>query len=443
MNQIKPKLGRFDLIMLVVSLVIGMGIFRTPVSVAQNAGSPTIFFAAWILGGVVSFFGALTYAEIGSRYPVAGGFYKIFSVGYHPAFAFMVNWLIVFSNAGAVAGVAIIGAEYINPVIMPQSLQNATGIQITSISAVVVLFAINFLGIRASANAQNVLTIVKILLVGLLCLAIFGDAKPVESVVMAPKELGWMDYLKAFSLSFIPIFFTFGGYQQSINFGSDVKDPQRSIPRGIFVGMTIVLLLYMAINYAYYKTLGFSGLQNATSLTAQMAGAFFGETGFRAVSVLLFISVLGFVNSSMMYNPRIYYAMAEDGILPSIFKRVNPRTQVQEFALIVYVGYLIITLLFIGTFEKLIDFVMLFDSIGMITSAAVVFILRKRAKPEDELGIYKMKFFPLMPVVFILVYTLVAVSSLLKSPQNALWGLGLFLLGLPMYWFMRKAVGNK
>jgi APA family basic amino acid/polyamine antiporter len=117
--SIKPKLSQFDLTMIVVSLVIGMGIFRTPVEVAQKAQIPTIFFAAWIMGAVVSLFGALTFAEIGSRYPVAGGFYRIFSHCYHPGFAFMVNWMTVISNAASTASVAIIGAEYIDPILFP------------------------------------------------------------------------------------------------------------------------------------------------------------------------------------------------------------------------------------------------------------------------------------------------------------------------------------
>src|SRR5580658_1227411 len=151
--------------MIVVSLVIGIGIFRTPSIVAEKAGSPFIFFTAWILGGVVSICGALTFAEIGSRFPAAGGFYKIFSYCYHPAYAFMLNWSLVIINAASAVGVAIVGAEYINPLILPANLQNETGIQLTSATVILVLFVLNFLGIKMGSRAQNVLSSVKIIMI--------------------------------------------------------------------------------------------------------------------------------------------------------------------------------------------------------------------------------------------------------------------------------------
>jgi len=136
--SIKPKLNRLDLTMIVISLVIGMGIFKTPGEVATRAGNVYIFFGAWIFGGLVSLCGALTFAEIGARYPTAGGFYKVFSYCYHPAVAFMINWVVVISNAASVAAVAIVGAEYINPFIIPAGIQHGAGITITSISSILI-----------------------------------------------------------------------------------------------------------------------------------------------------------------------------------------------------------------------------------------------------------------------------------------------------------------
>lgn len=211
--SIKPKLGLFDLTMIVVSLVIGMGIFRTPVEVAQKAQIPFIFFAAWIVGALSSLCGALTFAEIGSRYPVAGGFYRIFSHCYHPAFAFMVNWITVISNAASTAIVAIIGAEYINPILLPD-VERELGIKITTISAIAVLYVINLIGIKMSARALNILMIIKIILIALLISCVFfAPAAPAASA--APVHLSNTDLLKAFWLCFVPVFFTYGGYQQA------------------------------------------------------------------------------------------------------------------------------------------------------------------------------------------------------------------------------------
>ncbi|MEJ0030104.1 MAG: amino acid permease [Bacteroidota bacterium] len=186
---IKPKLGLFDLTMIVVSLVIGMGIFGTPVDVANKASTPTIFFAAWILGAVVSLCGALTFAEIGSRYHVTGGFYRIFSHCYHPAFAFMVNWMTVISNASSTAIVAIIGAEYVNPLIMP-GVDHDLGIKITTISAIVILYGINMIGIKMSARTLNVLMLIKISLMILLISAVFFASSSSPDVVTSSPPLG-------------------------------------------------------------------------------------------------------------------------------------------------------------------------------------------------------------------------------------------------------------
>ena len=161
--SIKPKLGLFDLTMIIVSLVIGIGIFRSPAIVAQKAGSPLIFFTAWILGGLISICGALTFAEIGSRFPVAGGFYKIFSHCYHPSYAFMLNWALVITNAASAVGVVIVGAKYINPLLLPANLQDGTGTKITASAVILVLFVLNYLGIKMGSRAQNVLSSVKII----------------------------------------------------------------------------------------------------------------------------------------------------------------------------------------------------------------------------------------------------------------------------------------
>lgn len=427
--------------MLVVSLIIGMGIFRNPVEVAKTAQTPTIFFLAWILGGVISFLGGLTYAEIGSRYAVKGGFYKIFSYCYHPAFAFMVNWMLVISNAGAVSIVAMVGAEYINPVLMPESLQNQLGIKITSISTIVILYAINFIGIRLSAKTQNVLSMIKIVLMGLLILTIFGNhPTPKTSTNLVSEHWETMDYFKALALSFIPIFFTYGGYQQTINFGTDIENPSKNTPKGIFIGCGLVMFLYLAINFAYYKVLGMDGMANSTSLTSDLAKVFFGETGSKVTSVLLFISVLTFVNSSMLTNPRVYYAMAEDGVLPKFFSKQNDQSQVQEIALTVYVSFLILFLFFGDSFKELLNYVMFCDSIGMITSAFTIFILRKKITETSE-SLYTIGFGKvLFPAIFIITYTLVAVSALISNKENLPIAIGLFLGGLPLYYLIKKII---
>lgn len=436
--SIKPKLGPFDLTMIVVGLVIGMGIFRTPVSVARETGTPALFYTVWLLGGLVSLCGALTYAEIGSRYPVAGGYYKVISYGFHPAYAFMINWTAVISNAASVAAVCLVGAEYIGPVLLPGTMQHEGGRKTIAISAVILLYIINMLGIRMSASWQNVLTVIKITMVLMLCMAAFSShVAPAAEQVAAPVTHNWA-YI--FGAALVPVFFTFGGYQQTINFGGDVREPSKNLPKAIFLGITIIILLYMTANYAYVKVTGFEQLKHTDALAARMAAVFFGDYGFKITSVLLFLSVLGYANVNLLSNPRMYYAMAEDGVLPAVFKRVNGKTQVQETALTVFVVMIVGMLYFMNNFDNIIRYVMLFDTIGLASAAATIFVLRKRTAHLDGTGIYKMKLYPLLPAFFIMVYLFVTVNIFITDPRQALSGMFWFVAGLPIYFFMKRAV---
>jgi basic amino acid/polyamine antiporter, APA family len=436
---IKPKLSRFDLTMIVVSLVIGMGIFRTPVEVAQKAGVPAIFFLAWIMGAIISLFGALTFAEIGSRYPVAGGFYRIFSHCYHPGFAFMVNWMTVISNAASTASVAIIGAEYLLPILLPDMEQSA-GIKVITLSSIVILYAINLAGIKMSARILNVLMLIKIALIVMLIAAVFIAPVP---AVSAPEEstASGFSWLHAFWLCFVPVFFTYGGYQQTMNFGGDITDAARNMPRAIFYGMAIILTLYLLVNFSYFRVLGFEGLKNSTTLAADVARVLLGDYAFKTIAIIMFLSVMAYVNASIMSNPRVYYAMAEDKVLPSIFKKVNNRTQVQEFGVTIFVAFIVLTLFFSSSFIQVLGYVMFFDSISLITASAAIFVLRHRAKQSgDPAGIYIMKGYPWMPACFIIVYALVNISVLVSNPQASLIGFILFLSGFPLYLLLRKLI---
>ncbi len=434
--SIQPKLTRFDLTMIIVSLVIGIGIFRTPAIVAQNAQTPLIFFLAWIAGGVVSLCGALTFAEIGARYPAAGGFYKIFSHCYHPAYAFMLNWVLVITVSASNTGVALIGAEYIAPVILPQSMQGDTAIKIIAIVILTVLFGLNFIGIKMGARTQNLLSSLKILLMFLLIATLFFVAGAPDAPPVKQTGTGF-NFFYAFGVSLISVFFTYGGYQHTMNLGADIQEPQKNIPRASFIAIGIILFLYITINYAYYHALGFQGIMNSKLVAAELAGKFLGSFGSKGASIIIFISVLGFLNTSLLTYPRIYYAMAEDKILPPIFKKVNPKTQVGEFSLTVYYGLMVINVFFLGTFEKIVNYVMFIDSVALASAAATIFILRKRQKNEGYKG-YTIKMFPLVPLTFMLLIGIVSVNVLISDFTSALIGFSFFVLGYPIYKLMRK-----
>lgn len=438
----KPKLNLFDFTMIMVSFVIGMGIFRTPVNVAAASPTPAVFFAAWIAGGLIALCGALTYAEIGSRFPVTGGYYKIFSYAYHPSIAFAVNCIILISNAASLAGVALIGAEYITRVIMPDTANSENIRIIIAISSILLFYGVNLLGLKMSARTQNVLTIIKISMILLLITPLFFAAPQHVPNIVSTIDPTMMEYIKAFGIGLIAVSFTYGGYQQTINFGEEVKEPAKNIPRGIFMGIFIIIVLYLSINYAYYKIIGFESLKTSEGIAAIMASHIFGAAAGNILSVFLFLSVLAYVNVLLMSNPRVMQAMSEEGVLPIAFGKRTINTNVLLTSLSVFAAMCALIVFWAKSFDEILSFTIFLDCFGMVLSAATIFILRRRTKHLDGTGIYKMKLFPLMPVIFILAYIFVAISIFVDKPYTALTGLGILAAFIVLYFIVKRGRNN-
>jgi len=439
----KNKLGIFDFTMIVIGLVIGMGIFRTAKDAASAAMSPTIYFAAWIVGGLVALCGALTYAEIGSRYPVTGGYYKVFSYAYHPSIAFGLNSSILISNAASVAGVALIGAGYISKVFLGTASTDVVKVLI-AMGAIFIFYGVNLLGLKMSAKTQSILMLIKIGMIVLLITALFFPSiyNADSSVTDASESIGWKDWIKSFGITLIAVSFTYGGYQQTINFGSEVDRASKNIPRSIFIGITVIILLYLTVNIAYYKIVGFHNMKTTGEIASVVVGKMFGVTGANFFSGLLFLSVLAYVNVSLMSNPRVVYAMSEDGIFPKVFQKKSEKRDVLVVSLTVFAAVCIIVLFFADTFEKILSFSIFLDSFGMATSAATIFILRKRTKHLDATGIYKMRLFPLQPTLFIAAYVFVCTSIVFNTPYIAMMGAGV-LIGFTLIFFIIRKFSEK
>ncbi|MFI5154024.1 MAG: APC family permease [Chitinophagales bacterium] len=437
MNR-SSKLNLFDFTMIVVSLVIGMGIFRTPVEVAKAVPSPIIYFAAWLAGGFIALCGALTYAEIGSRLPVTGAYYKIFSYCYHPSIAFAVNCIILISNAASLAGVALIGAEYITGVIFPNLVHTQTAEITIAVICIVIFYAVNLAGLKMSARTQNVLTIIKISLILMLILPLFFASNPSTQALQPLTNPGVIEYLKAFGLGLVAVSFTYGGYQQTINFGAEVSNPSKTIPRGIFIGIFIIISLYLTVNYAYYQVIGFENLKDAKGIAAIMATHVFGGAAGKILSILLFLSVLAYVNVLLMSNPRVMFAMSEDAVLPKLFGKRTKRREVLFASLTSFAAVCVLVVFWAKNFETILSFSIFLDCFGMALSAGSIFILRKRMiKPEGE-SIYAMKLFPFQPLVFITAYCLVGISILVNKPLTALTGLAVLAAFICIYFMTHK-----
>ena len=437
----KPKLRLFDLTMIVVGLVIGMGIFRTSSDAANAAVTPSVFFIAWLAGGLIALCGALTYAEIGSRFPITGGYYKVFAECYHPSIAFSINCIILISNAASMSGVALVGSEYISQVIFKVDVSDTTRAFIAMVP-IVIFYGVNLLGLRLSSTAQNILMVIKIGMLVLLISSIFfvsGNA----NTSTALSTFSTMDYIKSFGIALIAISFTYGGYQQTINFGEEIENPRKTIPRGIFIGILIIISLYLAVSYAYYNAIGFENLKTSRGIASIVVEKMFGATGRTVASILLFVAVLAYVNVLLLSNPRVMYAMSLDGILPRAFQKREVKKDVLTVSLTVFAVMGVIVLFFAKKFDQILGFTIFLDSIGMATSAATIFILRKRTRHLDGTGIYKMKLYPLMPLVFIAAYIFVGTSIAFNTPNLALIGTAVFTAFLLIYSLVMNTKKNR
>jgi len=435
--SIKAKLTTFDATMIVVSLIIGIGIFRTPAMVAAAAKTPALFYAAWGLGGLVSLLGALTFAEIGGRFAKPGSYYKVVAETYSSGLAFMLNWtnVVILNGAGA-AGVALIGAEYLTPIFFPGATPTTATVQVTAVVLILALLAINYLGIKTGAWAQNVLSLLKVGMIGLLVVAAFLSKKAAAGPAALPLDRPW---LFALGVAFIYVFYAYGGYQNTINFGADVHDARRNVPRAIFFGILIVLACYLTINVAYVKTLGVPGIAAAKLVAAETARVTLGQTGKLVVSLAIFLSAMGFLNVTLMQIPRVYYSMAEDRTLPGIFHKVNPKTQTQEFGLLFLGAIILVSIYFLKTFENIVNYVMFLDTITLAIVSSSVFFLRRKAKRSGEIYTgYRVPLYPVLPAVFILFMLAVAANVLVTQTREALYGTIFFAVGFPVFLLMRR-----
>ena len=422
----EARLSTFDTAMVVFSLVVGIGIFRTPSIVAGAAGSSLLFFAAWITAGLVSLIGAYTYAEIGSRRPRAGGYYRVVADCYHPTFAFMLNWAQALMQGAGAAAVAFIGADYLAPVILPAGLRTPQTTLALACATMLLLLFLNYRGVRSGARTQNWLSVTKIAMIAGLAafaLALAPRAPVTEAVPTSP-------WLPSFASALVPCFYAYGGYQLTMNLGADLKDARRRFPIAIGAGMLTVVALYLALNLAYQQVLGTAGIAGSKLVAAALSRATFGPYGEALISVAVFLSAAGFVNATILQMPRSFYAMAEDGVLPKAFLRVNPKTQVQEVGLLFFGATMLLPAFLLGSFEKLLNYVMFTDALTLAVVASTLFILRRRHEGD---GGFTMPGYPVLPAIYFVCLVGVAIRVLATAPELAFAGVVILLTGWPLF----------
>jgi basic amino acid/polyamine antiporter, APA family len=428
-----PQLRTFSLTMIVIGLVIGLGIFRTAKDVAGAALTPGIYFTAWIAGGIIAICGGLVFAEIGSRYPVTGGYYAIFSYAYHPSVAFAINCVILVSNAASLSGVALIGSEYLLELFRPGYGSSP----LLASLAILIFYLVNFAGLNFSSKTQNFLMIIKIMVLVLIIGAIFFiPGNPNAKATEAIPGVSWVAILISFGAALKAVSFSYGGYQQTINFGGEVHDVKRTVPRSIIAGMVGVIILYLLVNLAYYRIIGFEELKQTNAIASTVAGRLFGKGGAWTSGIIMFIAVLAYVNVSLLSNPRVMVAMSRDGILPSAFQRRHEPTGVFRVSLTVFAGICVFVLFFTDTFNEILSFVIFLDSIGMVTAGIALFVFRKRQAAADASTAYKIGLYPLVPLIFIFGYFFVAAVITLQFPLYALSGTAALAFFFILYFLM-------
>jgi APA family basic amino acid/polyamine antiporter len=283
-----------------------------------------------------------------------------------------------------------------------------------------------------------VLTIIKISLILLLIAPLFfatGNNSALPPATLHHQTL--IEYIKAFGIGLVAVSFTCGGYQQTINLGADVEKPNKNIPRGIFMGIFVIVVLYLLINYAYVSVIGFETLKTSKNIAAIMASKVFGVNAERILSVLLFLGVLAYINGQLLSNPRVMYAMSDDKLLPRFFQQKNSKGAL-KWAVTFFAALAALVVFWAKEFDTILSFTIFLDSFGMALSAGSIFILRKRTAHLNGTGIYQMKLYPLLPIIFIASYIFVAISIAADNYQTALTGAGVFAAFLVIYFAVYK-----
>lgn len=432
MTTYARRLGTFSAAMAVVGGIIGSGIFVGPAVVAQRVGTAGLTITAWVLGGVIALAGALCFAELGSRRPKAGGSYVYLRDAFGPLPAFLYGWMLLFAiSTGATAAVAVTFARYFLPLV---GLSARTEIPV-AVAAIVLLSIVNYIGVRPASVTQNVFTILKlaalavVIVVGLT--GFFGSPVRVYDI---PYPTSAPAAFIALGAALVPVLFAYGGWQQTNFIAEEIIEPERRLPVALLVGTAIVTLVYVLANVSYLRALRVSALAMSHAPAAEVMERVFGAPGRTLVAAGIAISTFGFLNLVIMVTPRVYQAMAADGLFFERLARLHPTYRTPAGA-IVFQGVWATALALTGTYGSLLDWVVFADWIFFGLTAATLFVYRR----QTHAG-FRTPGYPWVPAFFVLAAIYVVASSIGANVKNAVFGTVLLGVGVPVYfWWTRPA----
>lgn len=437
--HLAQRLGLFDATMLVMGGIIGSGIFINPYVVATQVHTPVLILGAWLLGGLVALAGAYIYAELAARMPQVGGQYAYLREAYHPLVAFLYGWgLLLVIQSGGMAAVAVtFGRYFIELTGIPLSDKT-----VATLTLVTLVF-VNCLGVRVGGTVQSVLMVLKTLAIIalVLCGWLLVDGSQFTFTPALDQPVSF-DLLIALGAAMIPVLFAYGGWQTSNFVAAEIKEPRKNLPRALLLGVLGVIALYLAVNFVCVHALGARGLEQTQTPASAVMRLVLGEKGAAFIALGITISTLGFLSQGMLTAPRVYFAMAEDGVF---FKRVawlHPKTRVPVVAIVLQ-GALAIMIAYWGRYDQILNYVVSSDFIFFGLSATCIWVFRRREKLApasrtlSEKGA-RIPGHPFTTLFFVAICWLVVLNCIYKYPANTMIGLGLLLAGVPVYFWWRR-----
>ena len=442
--QLSRQLGLFDATMLVMGGIIGSGIFINPYVVARQLSSPFLILAVWALGGLIALTAAFIWAELAAMRPEVGGQYAYLREAYHPLVAFLYGWgLLLIIQTGGMAAVAVTFARY---------FLELTGLRaadwVVAAVALATLTVINCLGVRAGGTVQSLLMVLKILaIVALIVCGLLFIAPATFTSSTSAAGTGGISFvaggfgfssLTTLGAAMVPVLFAYGGWQTASFVSGEIREPRRNLPRALLIGVTGVVVLYLAVNFVYLSALGVSGLANTTTPASDVMRLALGPTGARLIAAGIAISTLGFLSQGMLTAPRVYFAMAEDGLFFRSVGRLHPKTHVPILAIVIQ-GLLAIVIARSKRYDQILDYVVSVDFIFFGATALALFVFRRRAAtaPNSASRITRVPGHPITTALFIAICWLVVINTVYRYPQNTLIGIAILLAGIPVFFFWR------
>ncbi len=453
--ELARELGPFDSTMMMVGIVIGSGIFLTTGIMAESLPSASLILLAWLVGGLLTLAGALTFAELGVMFPEAGGQYVYLREAYGPLAGFLFGWILfLVSMSGSIAALGAAFAEYFGRFFPALSTEHAliaiplripgsdgewtlTAGQLVAVLLILIFSAINYVGVGLGKRLQNGVTVMKIGAIVILGLIGVIVARGPIDLSLNPTGMGAGSLLTGFGFALIAVSWGFDGWNNITYVSGEIRDPKRDLPVALIGGTILITILYLLMNWFYLKAFSPAQMAGIIPVAERATSAVMGDTAASIVTAVVLLSMLGALHGAIFAGARVYYAMARDGLFFRGIGQVHPRFRTPAKAILwqgVWAGALTLS----GTFEQLITFVMFVTIAFWIAATASVFTLRK--KYPDRPRSYRTWGYPIVPLLFIVASSGILINTIFERPVESLSGLAIALLGIPAYYHWKKKV---